>query len=78
MNPFRRHLEAVDALPMSPFNRGTVMAWFADNWFFALLLVAFVGMHMFGHGHGGQHSRERGHSHDPTTPPSDEPPSHDH
>lgn len=30
------------------------MQWLSDNWFFVLLLLAFVGMHMFGHGgHGG-------------------------
>lgn len=30
------------------------MAWFAANWFQVLILVAFIAMHMFGHGgHGG-------------------------
>lgn len=29
------------------------MEWFSDNWFFVLLLILFIAMHMFGHGHGG-------------------------
>jgi hypothetical protein len=30
------------------------MAWLADNWFWVLVLIAFVAMHLFGHGgHGG-------------------------
>lgn len=30
------------------------MAWFAANWFWVLILIAFIAMHMFGHGgHGG-------------------------
>ncbi len=30
------------------------MAWFAANWFWVLTLIAFVAMHMSGHGcHGG-------------------------
>lgn len=31
------------------------MEWLSQNWFFVLVLVAFVGMHLFGHGHGGGH-----------------------
>ena len=31
------------------------MEWLAQNWFFVLLLAAFVAMHLFGHGgHGGR------------------------
>lgn len=26
------------------------MAWLSQNWVWALLLVAFIGMHLFGHG----------------------------
>lgn len=38
------------------------MEWLTENWFFVLLLVAFLGLHLFGHGHGGH----GGHgSHDP-------------
>ncbi len=31
------------------------MEWLADNWFWVLLIVLFIVMHMFGHGgmHGG-------------------------
>jgi hypothetical protein len=30
------------------------MAWLAENWFWLLLGVAFIAMHLFGHGsHGG-------------------------
>lgn len=35
------------------------MEWLLQNWFFVLILVAFVGMHFFGHGCGGGH-RHRG------------------
>lgn len=35
------------------------MDWLAENWFWLLLIVLFVGMHIFGHGsmHGdhGKH-----------------------
>jgi len=30
------------------------MAWLTANWFWVLILIAFIAMHMFGHGgHGG-------------------------
>ena len=30
------------------------MAWVTANWFWVLVFVAFIGMHLFGHGaHGG-------------------------
>lgn len=31
------------------------MEWFAENWFWVLILVLFIVLHMFGHGgmHGG-------------------------
>jgi hypothetical protein len=35
------------------------MEWLSQNWFFVLILVVFVGMHLFGHGCGGGH-RHRG------------------
>ena len=35
------------------------MQWLRENWFFILISVLFVFMHM-GHGHGG-HSRHGGH-----------------
>ena len=36
------------------------MAWFAENWFWALILIAFIAMHMFGHGGLGGHSSHGG------------------
>jgi hypothetical protein len=38
------------------------MEWIAENWFLILIFLLFVGMHMFGHGHGG-HGGHGGHSH---------------
>lgn len=39
----------------------TLMAWFIENWFWLLIFVAFVSMHMFGHGgHGGHGGHRRG------------------
>ena len=32
------------------------MAWFAANWFWVLIFIAFIAMHMFGHGCHGGHS----------------------
>lgn len=29
------------------------MEWLAQNWIWILIGVAFIGMHLFGHGHGG-------------------------
>lgn len=30
------------------------MAWLTANWFWVLIFIAFIAMHMFGHGgHGG-------------------------
>jgi len=30
------------------------MEWLAENWFWLLIGIVFVGMHLFGHGgHGG-------------------------
>ena len=33
------------------------MAWFAENWFSVLIFIAFIAMHMFGHGGHGGHVR---------------------
>ena len=31
------------------------MTWFTENWFWILTFIAFVAMHMLGHGgHGGR------------------------
>lgn len=42
------------------------MDWLAENWFWVLVLVLFVGMHMFGHGgmHGGHGKHDDNEKHD--------------
>ena len=38
------------------------MTWLAENWIWLLFGVAFVAMHLFGHGgHGGHGSHGSGH-----------------
>jgi hypothetical protein len=32
------------------------MAWFTANWFWVVVFIAFIAMHMFGHGAHGGHS----------------------
>lgn len=39
------------------------MEWIAENAFFILVLIAFVAMHVFGHGSHAGHGRQ-GHSQD--------------
>lgn len=40
------------------------MAWLAQNWFWVLIFVMFIGMHLFGHGgHMGGGCGHRGHKH---------------
>ena len=35
------------------------MEWFTANWFWVLIFIAFIAMHLFGHGgHGGNGSME--------------------
>ena len=37
------------------------MAWFTANWFWVLIFIAFIAMHVFGHGgHGGHSGHGRG------------------
>ena len=36
------------------------MAWFTANWFWVLIFIAFIAMHMFGHGGHGGHSGHGG------------------
>ena len=31
------------------------MAWLSQNWFWVLIAVVFVGVHLFGHGGHGSH-----------------------
>ena len=35
------------------------MEWLAENWIWVLIVILFVGMHLFGHGchGGGKHHR---------------------
>ena len=38
------------------------MEWFTANWFWVLVFIAFIAMHMFGHGgHGGHSGHGGGH-----------------
>jgi hypothetical protein len=38
------------------------MAWFTANWFWVLIFIAFIAMHLFGHGgHGGHSGHGGGH-----------------
>jgi hypothetical protein len=35
------------------------MEWLTENWFWVLLGIAFIAMHLFGHGaHGGHGNQE--------------------
>jgi len=34
-----------------------IVEWLAANWFWVLIGVVFIGMHLFGHGCGGGHNR---------------------
>jgi hypothetical protein len=36
------------------------MAWFTANWFWVLIFIAFIAMHMFCHGGHGGHSGHGG------------------
>jgi hypothetical protein len=36
------------------------MEWFTANWFWVLVLIAFIAVHMFGHGGHGAHSGHGG------------------
>lgn len=37
------------------------MTWFTANWFWVLIFVLFIAMHLFGHGgHGGGHGGHGG------------------
>lgn len=31
------------------------MAWLTENWFWVLIFIAFIAMHLFGHGGHGSH-----------------------
>lgn len=35
------------------------MEWLSQNGFFVLLALAFIALHLFGHGHGGHGGHDR-------------------
>ncbi len=37
------------------------MAWLTENWFWILTFIAFVAIHLFGHGGHGEHGGHGGH-----------------
>ena len=37
------------------------MAWLTENWFWILTFIAFIAMHLFGHGGQGGHGGHAGH-----------------
>lgn len=47
-----------------------------ENWFFLLILLLCIGMHVFGHGHGHGRGHE-GHAPDDGAGPQREPHRHD-
>ncbi len=61
---FRETLSDFSAKPRSP--REKQMEWFTTNWFWIVVGIAFVVMHLFGHGGHGGHSGHGG------QPPTDE------
>ena len=36
------------------------MAWLTENWFWILTFIAFIAMHLFGHGGHGSHGGHGG------------------
>ena len=50
------------------------MAWLAANWFWVVIGIAFVAMHLFGHGgHGGHnHGPDRSGTGGKTDTPADD------
>ena len=67
---FRVDLEGL--WPESPadlsFSEEPIMEWFSQNWVWVLFSVAFIAMHMFGHGGHGGH----GDGHDDSNPASNQ------
>jgi hypothetical protein len=51
----------IDGEARLQIERRTVMAWFTANWFWVLIGILFIAMHVFGHGgHGGHGSHGAG------------------
>jgi hypothetical protein len=49
------------------------MDWLAQNWIWILFAVAFVAMHMFGHGGHGGHGSDQGGRRDASAVPAGRP-----
>ncbi len=47
------------------------MTWFTENWFWILTFIAFVTMHLFGHGGHGGHGGPGGHGEGDRRPDGD-------
>lgn len=58
------------------------MDWLVQNWVWVLVFVAFIWMHMFGHGchggHGGRHGEEDQRPTAREEPSKDRPQDHQH
>lgn len=56
------------------------MEWLSENWVWVLIGIAFVAMHMFGHGGhgGGGHSGRRSSRRSAERRDEDVPPAHQH
>lgn len=39
------------------------MEWLSENWFWLLIGILFVAMHLFGHGRHGDPGKHSGHGH---------------
>ena len=46
------------------------MAWLTENWIWVLFGVAFIAMHLFGHGGHGGHGSSGGGNGDPNKAPT--------
>ena len=55
------------------------MDWLSANWVWVLIAIAFVGMHMFGHGGHGGHDGDSGrNSREPSAKGGEDRPGHRH
>jgi len=50
----------IDGVSRRQPGRRKIMAWIAANWFWVLIFIAFIAMHMFGHGGHGSHGGHGG------------------
>lgn len=47
------------------------MAWLTANWFWVVIFIAFIAMHLFGHGGHGSHRGHGGGDRQPRTDAND-------